>query len=102
MNTQLKVELITPTFLLQRLAVHMLKYSVFTDTLILYLVQQYILHYILIFIISDTRQKVKRFWTEGTKHPKNLICVWVCVMKIKIIGKYTNLFIQNLKLTAGI
>jgi len=82
MNTQLKVELIKPTFLLQRLAVHFLKYSVITDTLILYLIQQYTSHYILIFTISDTRQELKYSELNGTKHPINLISVCVCVMKI--------------------
>ena len=82
MNIQFKVELIKPTFLLQRLAVHLLKYYVITDTLILYLIQQYSLHYILIIIISDTRQKLKDSELNGTKHSINLISVRVCVMKI--------------------
>lgn len=75
MNTQLKGELIKPTFLLQRLAVHLLKYSVITVTLIFYLIQQYISHYILIFIISDTRQELKDSELNGTKHPINLIFI---------------------------
>jgi hypothetical protein len=58
MNTQLKVEFIKPTFLFQRLAVRLLIYYVITDTLILYLIQQYSSHYSLIFIISYTRQEL--------------------------------------------
>ena len=59
-----------------------LKYSLITDTLTLYLIQQYSSHYILIFIISDTRQELKDSELNGTNHPINLISVCVCVMKI--------------------